>query len=91
MAEVSKADWKLFTERVPAWQERYMEKLLKEYAGILAGKEQASARFWALKERIDLDRKSVGVGLCLRKQTFVAELCMNWVESRLRQYRLTIN
>ena len=31
MVEISKADWKLFRERIGNWQERYMEKLSKEY------------------------------------------------------------
>lgn len=31
MVEISKRDWKWFRERVPDWQERYMEQLIKEY------------------------------------------------------------
>ena len=31
MVEISKADWKLFRERVSDWQEHYMEQLVKEY------------------------------------------------------------
>lgn len=31
MVEISKADWKLFRERIGNWQERCMEKLSKEY------------------------------------------------------------
>lgn len=30
MVEISKSDWKLYRERVPEWQERYMEGLTKE-------------------------------------------------------------
>ena len=30
MVEISKADWKLFRERVPEWQEHYMEQLAKK-------------------------------------------------------------
>ena len=29
--EISKADWKLFSNRVGGWQERYMEGLVKQY------------------------------------------------------------
>ena len=29
MVEISKADWKLFRERVSDWQEHYMEQLKK--------------------------------------------------------------
>ena len=31
MVEISKADWKMFRERVPEWQEHYMEQLTKKY------------------------------------------------------------
>jgi hypothetical protein len=27
MVEISKSDWKLFRERLPEWQEHYMERL----------------------------------------------------------------
>ena len=30
--ELSKSDWKLFRERLPNWQERYMDNLIREYA-----------------------------------------------------------
>ena len=36
--EISKADWKLYRERVSDWQEHYMEQLTKEYV-VLNGKE----------------------------------------------------
>ena len=29
--EISKADWKLYRERVSDWQEYYMEQLTREY------------------------------------------------------------
>lgn len=29
MVEISKKDWKLFREKVPDWQEHYMEGLIK--------------------------------------------------------------
>ena len=31
MVEISKVDWRLFRERVPEWQEHYMERLTKKY------------------------------------------------------------
>jgi hypothetical protein len=27
MVEISKSDWKLFRERLPKWQEHYMDRL----------------------------------------------------------------
>lgn len=37
--EFSKKDWTLFRNKVPEWQENYMEKLNKEYIDILNGDE----------------------------------------------------
>ena len=30
MNGITKADWKMFMDKVPEWQEAYMERLLKE-------------------------------------------------------------
>lgn len=38
-----------------------MERLCREYAGILTSDDQASERFWQLWERIKEDRKCTGV------------------------------
>ena len=35
MNDITKSDWKLFQERVPEWQEHYMERLIKEYVELL--------------------------------------------------------
>lgn len=67
MPVITKADWKLFRERIGEWQEAYMEKLNKEYVELLTGDEPASVKFWALKERIDKDRRTPGVQLTLQK------------------------
>ena len=34
--DIRKQDWKLFREKVPEWQELYMEKLLKQYIALLS-------------------------------------------------------
>ena len=54
-------DWKLFREKLPEWQEAYMERLIKEYAELLSGDEAASVKFWALDKRIRADRQRLGV------------------------------
>ena len=51
MVEISKADWKLFRERIGNWQERYMEKLSKEYVKLLTSPGNASDHFWELEKR----------------------------------------
>ena len=53
MFEISKADWKLFRARLPEWQEKYMERLTKEYIELLSSSEPASTRFWELEKRIN--------------------------------------
>ena len=35
--EVSKKDWKLYREKIPEWQEAYMEKLIASYVKYLEG------------------------------------------------------
>lgn len=67
MYEISKRDWKLFQERVPKWQERYMEQLIKEYIALLSTSENASDRFWELEKRIKKDKKHPGVLLHMSK------------------------
>ena len=66
--DVNKKDWKLFVDCLPEWQERYMEKLGKEYVELLLRPDkQASEKFWELEKTIKKDKKSPGVMLELRK------------------------
>lgn len=74
MIEISKADWKLFREKVPIWQERYMEQLTKEYINLLSSPGYASAHFWELDKRIKKDRKHPGVILEMRKPNAVWDI-----------------
>ena len=67
MRDISKADWKLFRERIGEWQEAYMAKLNREYVTLLTGDGHASEKFWALKERIRKDKNTPGVRLELKK------------------------
>ena len=69
MVEISKADWKLFRERVPEWQEHYMEQLAKKYIEMLSSPGNASDHFWELEKRIKQDKKHPGVLIELRKST----------------------
>ena len=67
--EISKADWKLYRERVSDWQEHYMEQLTKEYVELLTSPGNASDHFWELEKRIKQDKKHPGVLIELRKST----------------------
>ena len=48
---VSEYDWKLFRNRLPVWQEAYMEKLKEEYIALLAGPGSAADKILALDKR----------------------------------------
>ena len=74
MVEVSKRDWKLFREKLPGWQESYMERLCKEYVELLTCDKKGSERFWALEERIKKDRKAPGVILSVSKSDMLINL-----------------
>ncbi|SKA72594.1 hypothetical protein SAMN02745111_02381 [Eubacterium uniforme] len=65
---ISKNDWKLFREKLPEWQEKYMEKLINEYVIFLRQEDKvASDKFWELEKRIKKDRKNPGVIMELNK------------------------
>jgi len=57
----TKSDWKLFQEKLPEWQEAFMDKLNHEYIEILNGDGQPSDRFWNLDDRIKKDKRLTGV------------------------------
>ena len=61
MNQIEEKDWKLYREKLPEWQEAYMERLIKEYAELLNSDKAASEKFWALDKRIRADRQSLGV------------------------------
>lgn len=75
--DVNNNDWKLFTERLPKWQERYMERLEDEYIKLLSDKDKpASERFWELEKLIRLDKKNPGVLLELRKNNMEIDIML---------------
>jgi len=61
--ECQEADWRLFRQRVPMWQEAYMRKLLEKYKAILENNESASEKFWTLEEQICVDKRSPGAAI----------------------------
>lgn len=76
MVEISKADWKLFRERVPEWQEQYMERLTKKYIKLLSSPGNASDRFWELEKRIKNDKKHPGVILEMSKSEAIWDIAI---------------
>ena len=70
--EISKSDWKLFSEKLPDWQENYMERLLKRYIKNLNDESKpASTKFWELEKQIKKDRRHPGVIMELEKSETV--------------------
>ena len=72
--ETAKRDWKLFRERLPGWQEAYMDKLNKEYIELLSGEGNPSDKFWELEKRIKRDRKHKGVIMEMQKSNLDMDL-----------------
>ena len=70
----SKKDWKLYRDKIASWQESYMEKLLKEYTVLLNDNLPASSKFWALEQRIKIDKRKPGVMINLRKQQMLFDI-----------------
>jgi hypothetical protein len=72
--EPSKKDWKLFRDKIGAWQESYMEKLVEEYIAFLNSDLPASRKFWALEKKIKQDKRKPGVILELRKREMLFDI-----------------
>ena len=60
-------DWKLFRKKLPQWQERHMQKLLNDYASIIASSGHASDKFWRLEKRLRKDVRHTGVSAEMRR------------------------
>ena len=73
--DISKRDWKLFQEKLPGWQEKYMEGLIKEYVNFLNDDtKQASEKFWKLEKRIKEDKSHPGVIIEMRKSETIWDM-----------------
>ena len=67
LREVNEKDWRLFRQKLPGWQEAYMDRLNREYVALLTGEGKASDKFWELEKRIRNDKRSVGVVAEMRR------------------------
>ena len=76
MTDISKPDWKLFRDKVPEWQERYMERLSKKYIELLSAPGNASDHFWELEKRIKNDKKHPGVMIEMSKSEAVWDIAL---------------
>ena len=69
--QISEHDWKIFRNKIPDWQECYMERLATDYITLLQSEKKASAKFWELEKRIKQDKKSPGVLIDMRRSTAI--------------------
>lgn len=60
---VNEDDWKLFKEKLPLWQERYIKKCLNHYSFILNKDDNPSIIFYELLDSIIKDRNHPGVAI----------------------------
>lgn len=74
MIEPSKKDWKLYRERIPGWQEDYMERLMEQYIEFLSSDLPASTKFWELEKRVKKDKKTPGVCITLSKSEMIWDI-----------------
>lgn len=56
-------DWVLFRNNIANWQEKYMDRLNKEYIELLSEETHPSEKFWKLDKRIKEDKRKSGVQL----------------------------
>ncbi len=71
-----KGGLEMFRERVPEWQEHYMEQLTKKYIELLSSPGNASDHFWELEKRIKNDKKHPGVMLEMKKSEAIWDIAI---------------
>ena len=72
--EISKKDWKLFREKLPIWQDTYMDKLNQEYIEILSSSDNPADKFWKLEKRVNVDKHKTGVACDMRRSKMVENI-----------------
>ena len=71
---ISKEDWKRYREKLPVWQENYMDHLNKEYMSLLSADKKPSEKFWELEKRIKNDRHHPGVTIEVSKSDAISDI-----------------
>lgn len=69
--EFNEADWRLFREKSSQWQEKYIDRLNREYMHLLSEEGAPSEKFRSLQERLKKDINSVGVRLEMRRSAML--------------------
>lgn len=71
---INESDWKLFRQKLPDWQEAYIDKLNREYASLLTGTGTASDKFWELEKRISSDKHRMGIDARMSRSNMYTNL-----------------
>ncbi len=71
---INESDWKLFRQKLPDWQEAYIDKLNREYASLLTGTGTASDKFWELEKRISSDKHRMGIAARMSRSNMYPNL-----------------
>lgn len=67
-------DWKLFREKVPTWQEKYMEKINQKIQKLLENPSKtASEKFWQIEKNIHNEKRNPGVLIEMKRSS----MCTN--------------
>ena len=63
-------DWKLFREKVPTWQEKYMEKINQKIQKLLENPfKTASEKFWQIEKIIHNEKRNSGVLIEMKRSS----------------------
>lgn len=68
-------DWKLFREKVPTWQENYMEKINQKIQNLLENPSKtASEKFWQIEKIIHNEKRNPGVLIEMKRSSIFLSL-----------------
>ena len=74
MFDISKKDWELFKEKLPNWQEAYIDRRLTQYGKKIKEKTPASIRLSELEKMMKEDKKNPGISMRLSKKDAVWDI-----------------
>ena len=70
------SDWKMFTNIIGVWQERYMANILEEYKSIIDRNDKISKRYHCLEDEINKNKYNPGIRMSLEKKSMVDDLIL---------------
>ena len=71
MYNINEKDWKLYSERLPLWQERFIKERLDYYSSILERKDTPSFIFYELFRAISKDKHNPGITIDRNSRSYM--------------------